>query len=377
MNYGRCLVPFAFAAACAPATAGLPNTPAVAAAPANSPPPSAASTPAASTSAAAAPASLPPAELVTAPLPLPGANGPASLDFIFYEPGRSRVWVPAGSTGSVDVLDVASGAFTRIGGFRTAEREAHGKKRVLGPSSGSVGDGFAYIGNRASHEVCAVELSTLKPGKCLALASAPDGVKYVAFSKELWVTLPQEQTISVLDASTPGILAPKANIKLDGSPECYDIDATHGTFFTNLEDKDATVAIDVKTRSVAATWHPGCGPEGPRGVAFDQSHDFVVVACTDHVQVLDVAHAGALLGRLDTGAGLDNIDYDDGAHLLYAAAGKAARLTVARLSDAGTFDVVAVGETSEGARNAVADAHGRVYVADSQLARLLVLKAKP
>ena len=82
-----------------------------------------------------------------------------------------------------------------------------------------------------------------------------------------------------------------------------------------------------------ATWNPGCGADGPRGLAFDAAHDFVVVACTDHVQVLDAGHDGAPLGRLDTGAGVDNIDFVGGR--VYAAAGKAAQLTVAAVDDEG------------------------------------------
>lgn len=320
-----------------------------------------------------APASAP-ARLAATPLPLPGANGPASLDFIFYESKRERVWVPAGSTGSVDVLDTKTGAFARIDGFKTIEREAHGTKRIVGPSSGSVGAGFAYVGNRASSEVCPIDLTTLKPGTCTGLTSAPDGVQYVALSKEVWVTLPKEQAIAVLDASTPGSLTVKATIKLDGSPECYAIDEQRGRFFTNLEDKGATLVIDVESRDVRGTWHPGCGPDGPRGVAFDPTRDFVIVACTDHVQVLDAGHEGAALGKLDAGPGVDAVDYVEGSRLLYVTAGKAARLTVARLNDKGQFDVVATGETSEGARNAVADATGTVYVADSKQGRLLVLK---
>jgi len=88
-----------------------------------------------------------------------------------------------------------------------------------------------------------------------------------------------------------------------------------------------------------------------------------------------MAHAGAPLGKLDTGAGVDNIDYAAASGLLYAAAGKVARLTVAHVSDRGDFSVVASGETAAGARNAVADAHGDVYVADPQAGRLLVLRA--
>ena len=53
------------------------------------------------------------------------------------------------------------------------------------------------------------------------------------------------------------------------------------------------------------------------------------------------------------------------------AAGAAAP-QAAHVDDKGQLALVATGETSEGARNAVADANGNVYVADSQQARLLV-----
>lgn len=324
---------------------------------------------------APAAAATPTTRLAPSALPLPGASGPASLDFIFYEPLAARVWVPAGSTGSVDVLDVASGAFTRIPGFKTEEREAHGKKRVVGPSSGSIGAGFAYIGNRAGSEICPVNLATLQPEPCVSMASSPDGVQYVASAKELWVTLPKDQSIAVLDASSPPLLKLKATLKLDGEPECYALDDVHGAFLTNLEDKGSTLAIDLKTRTVTATWNPGCGSDGPRGIAFDKTRGFVMVACTDHVQLLDPGHGGARLGALATGAGLDAIDYVDGTHLLYAAAGKAQSLKVARVTDAGQLELVAEGATSEGARNAVVDSHGDIYVADSQGGRLLLFRS--
>jgi len=318
---------------------------------------------------AGAPTAAGPVQLTAKPLPLPGVSGAASLDYIAYEPAHARVWVPVGSTGSVDVLDVASGNFTRIDGFKTAERETRGNKRTMGPSAASVGDGFVYIGNRASNEVCPIDVSTLKPAKCLKLASGTDGVAYVASAKEVWVTTPKDQTLTVLDASKPSALALKTTVKTDGAPEGYAVDEGHGLFFTNLEDKGGTVVIDVKTHKVKATWSPGCDADGPRGLVFDAAHGFVIVACTDHVQVLDAAHDGALLGKLDAGAGIDNLDYVDGK--LYVAAGKASKLTVASVDAKGQRAVVATGDSSEGARNAVADASGNAYVADSAGGRIL------
>lgn len=314
-----------------------------------------------------------PARLTSTAVPLPGATPPASLDYIAYERAGSRVWVPVSSTGSVDVLDTAARTFTRIDGFKTAEREVRGKKRTMGPSAVAVGDGVVYVGDCASNQVCPVDGTTLKVGPCLTLPSPTDGVAYVASAHEVWVTTPRDQALAVLDASKPGALKAKTTVKTDGAPEGYAVDDARGLFFTNLEDKGSTLAIDVKAHKVKATWNPGCGADGPRGIAFDAAHDFVLVACTDHLQVLDAAHDGALLGTLDTGGGVDNIDVVDA--VAYVAASKAARLTVAVVDNRGGLTVEATGDTAEGARNGVVDAQGNVYVPDPKGARLLVFAA--
>jgi DNA-binding beta-propeller fold protein YncE len=362
------------------------STPAVA-----PPPPSSASAPVASAaqpqaSVAAAITAAPSASATTAAatdggptqlsaraLALPGATAPVTLDYIVYERARARVWVPVGDTGSVDVLDVASGSFVRVDGFKTAEREVRGKKRMMGPSAAAVGDGFVYIGNRATSEVCPVDTATLKLGKCLKLSSPTDGVAYVAAAKEVWVTTPRDQSLTVLDASKPDALKIKTTIKVDGAPEGYAVDDARGLFFTNLEDKDQTLVIDVKTHKAREpAWKPECGPDGPRGIAADLARGFVFVACTDHVQVLDAGRDGARLATLDTGAGVDNIDWLETHRLLYVGAAKAARLTVARIDDKGHPTVIATGVSAQGARNGVADASGNAYLADPAGARLLV-----
>jgi DNA-binding beta-propeller fold protein YncE len=306
---------------------------------------------------------------------LPKVTPPASLDYLAYDAKNDRVWVPEGKTGSVAIYDVVAGTFSRVEGFKTAEREVRGTKRAMGPSAVAIGDGVAYIGDRADGEVCAVDLGAPKLGKCSKLAAPSDGVAYVAAAKEVWVTTPKQDAIVVLDASKPATLAPKTTVKLEGAPEGYASDDTRGLFFTNLEDKDKTIVIDVKTHKPKATWSPGCGSDGPRGIAADAARGFVYVACTDHVVVLDASHDGAVLAKLDTGAGVDNIEWFAARRLLYVAAGKDAKLTVAQIDDHGQPAVVATGETNQGARNAVVDAHGNAYVADALDAAILVFRA--
>jgi hypothetical protein len=313
------------------------------------------------------------AQLTSKPVPFAGATAPVSFDYLAADRANGKVWVPISNAGTVYVLDVATLTFAKVDGFKTTEREMHGKKRTVGPSAVAVGDGTAYVGNRATSEVCAVAAKTLKKGPCVKIASPTDGVAYVASAKEVWVTTPRDQSITVLDAAHG--LKVKAVVKTDGATEGYGADESHGRFFTNLEDKGGTVVIDVGSHKVTATWNAGCGSDGPRGLAVDPARGFVIVACTDHVQVLDGGHDGAKLGSLDTGLGVDNIDYLPEKALLVVGAGKAAKVTVAHLGDDGKLTTVATGATVAGARNAVADADGNVYVVDPQGGQLLVLKA--
>jgi uncharacterized protein len=343
------------------------------------PPATSAAVPALTTTSAAAPSSgeRRPADLsAKTTLSLPGAKPPVSLDYIAYDRAQARVWVPVGDTGSVDVLDVTSGSFGRVDGFKTAEREVRGAKRTMGPSAVALGDGFAYIGNRATSEVCVVDAHSLKLGLCLTLPSPTDGVAYIPSTKEVWVTTPRDHAIAVLDASKPESLKSKTAIHLDGAPEGYAVDDSRNVFFTNLEDKNRTVIIDTKThKPKEASWKTGCGPDGPRGIAADGSRGFVFVACTDHVEVLALdGNGGAPLATLDTGAGVDNIDWLETHRLLFVAAAKAAKLTVAHIDNNGQPTVVAIAPTAQGARNGVADAAGKFYLPDPRGARLLVFE---
>ncbi|MGZ5967815.1 MAG: YncE family protein [Polyangiales bacterium] len=304
---------------------------------------------------------------------LPG-SGPAFTDYIAYEPGKERIWIPvAREAGTVEVFDIAKRTFTTLDGFPTIEAENKGKKRRLGPSSVTIAGDIVYVGNRANNQVCAVESDALRKGACYDVPKGIDGIAWVESQKELWITAPHDKTMVVLDASTPGKLAPKLMIELDGEPEGYSVDESRGIFYTNLEDKDATLAIDVKTHKVTSTWKSGCGADGPRGLAIDPVHQLLVVACTDRLRVL---REGAMVAELLSGAGVDNVDLLPSKRLVFAAAGKAGRLIVARLEDDGKLTPVASHKTAERVRNAVADSAGNAYAVDPVAGRLVVVPAR-
>jgi len=147
-----------------------------------------------STAAAATTASTP-LPVKAFPLTLPGA-GPdgIGMDYLLYNPRTNTVWVPAGNTAVVDIIDVATGSMSRVEGFPTREVERGGVKRHVGPSAAALGDtGTVYVGNRGDSSVCAVDETKLTRGTCAKLDSTPDGIAYVARTREVWVTTPRDK----------------------------------------------------------------------------------------------------------------------------------------------------------------------------------------
>jgi DNA-binding beta-propeller fold protein YncE len=306
---------------------------------------------------------------------LPGAPADGLfLDFIAFDPAHERVWVPAGGSGRVDVLDARTLELVEIQGFPTAEVERRGQKRAVGPTSVALGEGVAYVGNRGDSSVWTISEDTLAKGSSVTLDSMPDALAYVRSTREVWVTTPSTQSIVILDASTPGVLTRKGVVKLDGEPECSAVDETRGIFYTNLEDRDRTEALDLRTHQVLQTWHPECGGDGPRGLALDGERNLLFVACPDGARVLDAGHGGAVLATLEAGPGVDAIDFVPSTRTLYVAAARAAKLVVAHIGENGTASVIRTVTTAQGARNPAATPSGLVFLADGPEARVLVLR---
>jgi DNA-binding beta-propeller fold protein YncE len=308
--------------------------------------------------------------LVAAAIALPGGP-PVGMDYLAYDAANGRIWVPAGNTGNVDVLDVASGKVTPLGGFATRPAARAGRP-AMGPSSVALGEQVAWIGSRGDDRICSFDRRSLAPGACVQLAAMPDGLAYVLATRELWVTTPRERALTIVGVGGKQPGAPEV-IKLDGSPEGYAVDGARPIFYTNLEDRDRTLAFDVRTRKVVATFSPGCGSEGPRGLAVDSARRLLFVACTDGAVVLDLSRDGRVVGRLKVGGGVDNLDYHGPRGLLYVASAKEGTLTIARVGEGGALTVAATRPTAKGARNPVVDAKGTAYIADTAGGRLIVI----
>ena len=300
------------------------------------------------------------------PLKLP-AEPPVLMDYLAAD--GARVWIPAGNTGKVFLL--AAGQFRAIEGFATQKGRGD---RLVGPSAVTVGEGAVYVGNRGDSRIWAIDPRSMDKKGSAEMPSTPDGVFYVATTKEVWVTTPRDRSIQILDVKDP--LAPKlvGRMAMDGQPEGYAVDVGKGIVYTNLEDTDRTLAIDAKSRKVASSWSSGCGKDGPRGLAVETGRGVLFIACaTAGVMSVD-ANTGARKGRLEAGEGVDNIDYLPSKRLLYAAAGRSERMTVARLQDDGSLKPLLTAQVGKGSRVVVATEDGTAYAADSGGGELWVVK---
>src|SRR5438552_17173092 len=57
------------------------------------------------------------------PTNLPGATGTVALDYVAYDRATGKMWLPASTTGRVDVIGESTDAVTQGPGFHTGEVE--------------------------------------------------------------------------------------------------------------------------------------------------------------------------------------------------------------------------------------------------------------
>jgi len=319
-------------------------------------------------------------------IPLTDTEGLVTLDYFAWDPGRHQLWVPAGNRESVVVIDGLSAAVTTLKGFPSAEFTLGGRRGRLGPSSATIGDHVVFVGSRADSSIHVIDSATHERGPSFRIApisagwaGAPDGICYVASTRELWITrgapplgiASSDGALTVLDASNPYALREKAKVALGGSPEGYAADEGRGLFFTNLRETAETLAVGLRDHRVVSRWKSGC--DEPRGLALDTARGFLFAACSSRVVAMDIQHGGAVVGSIDTGEGLDNIDYSPARRTLFAAAAKAGTLTIARVEDSGALIRLDVIPTAMGARGVVAGDGGTAYVAEPREGRILAV----
>ncbi|MFT3843000.1 MAG: hypothetical protein QM723_38785 [Myxococcaceae bacterium] len=308
--------------------------------------------------------------------PLPGANGELHVEALYFDEPGKRIWVPAGSTGNVDVIEIATGNVQPVTGFQVVEMEEQKGRPVFGPSSLARGNGVVFVGNRGSSEVCTIDPLTLIRGGCTRVPARPDGLAYIDTTRELWVINGDSHSITVFDAARPQDLVQTATLPLEGAPLGVAVDQERHLFYTTLRDKDRTLVIDAADKKVISSFDTGCGAGGTHGLVLDRERQFAIVACDAFVSVLDLPHGGKVVSHEPAGEDLAHLAYVETLHRLFAGSGKNAQLTEFAVTEDGKLVATRTIPTVHGGKVVVADSKGNAFVADPK-GRIIEIESKP
>ena len=309
---------------------------------------------------------------ILTPLALPGGEGGIGFDDLRFSPELHKLLVPAGASGRLDLVDPKTQGVSEIAGFSTSPQRERGHSQ--GTTSADSGDGLIFASDRTAGTLAIVDPAAKRILSSVKLGGAPDYVRWVAPLREVWVSEPGSKTIEAfrLDRKGPPALVRAGSIEVADGPESLEIDPVRRRAYTNTWH-DATLAIDLASRTIVARWPNGC--EGARGLALDVPHGYAFVGCKEgKAVVLDVEHGGTVLGHAPAGNGVDVIAFAARLSHLYVPGAGAATLTVIGIDGRGRPAVLGSAETAPDAHCVATDDSGTAYVCDPGKGRLLVFR---
>ena len=314
-------------------------------------------------------------------LPLPDGKAGIGFDDLRYDATLNRLLIPAGRTGNVDLIDPATltatnstaaivpvPGFTKIAALRRRPRpERHVRRRRQRLS-------LRHRSHRALARRHRSEVAPHRRPRCarqrarLRALRRPD-------ARDLGDRARQETHRSLHPLRDHDRQAAQpthaAFIDAPGGPESLAIDATRGRAYTH-KWKTSTMAIDLRSRAIVATWPAGCAD--PRGIALDSARALLFIGCEDGTATaLDVAHDGKLVGSVKSGSGVDIIAYDAGRAHLYVPGDESATLAIIGVASSGALSLLGTAPTTKDAHCVTSDERGNAYVCDPRNGQLLVV----
>jgi DNA-binding beta-propeller fold protein YncE len=306
---------------------------------------------------------------------IPDGERGIGYDDLQFAPELKRILVPAGRTGRLVLIDPATRAVTSIAGFSSSA--SFGGGHGQGTTSAAElpgGDGRVVATDRGSGTLKLVSVKGSSIVGSIKLAGAPDYVRAVPLTREVWVTEPGRKQIEVLriDEKAAGGLAHVANIAVPDGPESLAIDGDRGRAYSHSWGGQS-FAIDLKARKVVSTWRNGC--RDSRGIALDAKRGLLFAGCAEgKATVVDLA-SGKLLSTAETGSDVDSIGYSATLGHLYVPGGGSADLSILNVASDGKLTLLGKVPTAPDAHTAAFDpATSSVFVGTPEHGAVLVIR---
>ncbi|HWA75370.1 MAG TPA: hypothetical protein VG937_23695 [Polyangiaceae bacterium] len=298
---------------------------------------------------------------------LPDTPPGIGFDDLRYSPGLHRVLAPSGRSGRINLIDPVNLQIQSISGFSATAEYTGGHDD--GPTSVEEALGKLYATDRTTRTLVAMDPKTGHLGLRVKLAAEPDYVRFVPDTRELWVTEPSADQIEIFALSPEGDPSAVATIPVENGPESLVVDSVRGRAYTHRWQR-STLALDLRTRAVVAEWPNGCAAS--RGIALDERRGWLFSGCNEGpVLVLDVAHDGRILSRVQEGSGFDVIGYNAGLGHLYLAGSVCSCLVMLGVDPKGQLTLLERRSAPPRTHCVTADDAGNAWVCDPDRGRLL------
>jgi DNA-binding beta-propeller fold protein YncE len=276
-------------------------------------------------------------------------GGEGGWDYLLSDDAAHRLYITHGPR--VEVIDSTSGKSV---GAITGMKSTHGV--ALNPD-GKTG----YISDGAGNAIVVFDRTSLAVNQTVPAGTNPDGITFEPVTGTVWAFNGRSKNVSVMDAATNQIVA---TIPLPGKPEFPQADGT-GNVFVNIEDHNAIVKLDAKTKAIVASW-PLTGCESPSGLAIDRSQHRLFSVCDGNKMAISDYLAGKVVGLASIGDSPDAASFDPKTGQAFSSNGEGT-LTIVDTTKAG-FPVVQTVTTVKGARTMTYDAAtGRAFLSVAQL----------
>jgi len=306
---------------------------------------------------------------------IPDGERGIGYDDLQYAPELKRILVPAGRTGRLILIDPATKALTPIAGFGSTNSFAggHGEGTTSAAEIPGGGEGRIVATDRGSRSLKLLSAKKRAVVGSIKLAVAPDYVRAVPTTGEIWVTEPSRKQFEVLrvDEKADGGLAHVASIPVPDGPESLVIDADRGQAYSHTWAGES-YAVDLKSRKIVSTWRNGCRES--RGIALDAKRGFLFSGCAEgKATVVDLA-TGKLLSTTEAGSDVDSIGYAPTLAHLYVPGGASADLSILNVAPDGKLTMLGKVATASDAHTVAFDPVSKnVFVGTPEHGTVLVI----
>src|SRR2546425_2621594 len=189
-------------------------------------------------------------------------------------------------------------------------------------------------------------------------AKKPDAITYDAGTDRVVVSNGDSDDVTVIDPTAAKVVG---TIPVGGAPE-YSAGDGKGIVWVNLEDKNAFVAIDVKSLKLTKTT-PIAGCEEPSSMAFDSANRRLFIGCKNNLLAVVDPDSGKVVKTLPIGEHVDATVFDATNHLIFAPTGDG-MLTIVRQDSADAYTIVENVKTMRGAKTMAFDLKtGKIFSA--------------